>query len=175
MAKTTKNTKSPKPTKEPKKMGRPVVITEAIIERICEEISTMPISLKTICKPKDMPAVSTVWRWIAENNDFKDRYARAKEAQANLLAEEILAIADDSRQDEEVRFDQDGNEYTVENKEYVNRSRLRIDARKWLAAKLLPKRFGDKVEIESNNTNTNHNTNETFVKFEYTPPKPVDE
>jgi len=162
--------------KEPKKMGRPIVITEEVVARICEEISTKPVSLKTICTPKDMPAVSTVWDWIRKDQDFSDRYARAKEAQANLLAEEILAIADDNRGDEETRFDQDGQAYTVENKEYVNRSRLRIDARKWLAAKLLPKRFGDKVEIESNNTNTNtnHNTNETFVKFEVVPPKPVD-
>ena len=167
-------TKKPNIKKEPKKMGRPVAINEEIIARICEEISTRPVSLKTICTPEEMPGVSTVWDWISKDKDFSDRYARAKEAQANLLAEEILAIADDNRLDEETRFDQEGKEYVVENKEIVNRSRLRIDARKWLAAKLLPKKFGDRIELESKNENINSNTSETTLKFTLIQPKPID-
>jgi hypothetical protein len=67
-----------------------------------------------------------------------------------LLAEEIITIADDSSGD--VIVDDDGNEQT--NHERVARSRLRVDARKWYASKLAPKRYGDKVTHEQNITIT---------------------
>ncbi|MRT15312.1 hypothetical protein GJV07_24145 [Enterobacteriaceae bacterium RIT711] len=78
------------------------------------------------------------------------QYARAREVQAEILAEEIIEIADDSSGD--VIVDEDGHEQT--NHERVARSRLRVDARKWYASKLAPKRYGDRIQHEQKITIT---------------------
>ena len=74
---------------------------------------------------------------------FSEQYARAREAQADKLAEEALQIADDGRSD--TYLDAEGNERT--DNEVIQRSRLRVDTRKWLASKMAPKKYGDKVAI----------------------------
>lgn len=76
-------------------------------------------------------------------NDRADLYARAREARADKMAEDILEIADDSAHDKYT--DGDGVERT--DHEVVARARLRVDSRKWLAAKMFPKRYGDKVQV----------------------------
>ena len=76
--------------------------------------------------------------------DFSEQYARAREAQADKLAEEILAIADDGRSD--TYLDGEGNEKT--DSEVIQRSKLRVEARKWLASKMAPKKYGDKIQAE---------------------------
>ena len=76
--------------------------------------------------------------------EFSDQYARAREAQADKLAEEALQIADDGRSDTYV--DGDGNVKT--DTEVIQRSKLRVDTRKWLASKMAPKKYGDKVQAE---------------------------
>lgn len=63
------------------------------------------------------------------------------------MAEDILAIADDSSMDWAERVDKDGNKYYAIDKDNIQRSRLQVDARKWIAAKLKPNRYGDKVEL----------------------------
>lgn len=75
--------------------------------------------------------------------EFSEQYARAREAQADKLAEEALQIADDGRSDTYV--DGDGNVKT--DTEVIQRSKLRVDTRKWLASKMAPKKYGDKVAI----------------------------
>jgi terminase small subunit-like protein len=89
-----------------------------------------------------MPSRSTVYLWLAQNREFSDQYARACEVRAHELADEIIEIADDGRND--TYEDGDGNEHV--NTDVIARSRLRVDSRKWLASKLAPKRYGDKVE-----------------------------
>lgn len=79
-------------------------------------------------------------RWLGTKEDM---YAQAREARADKMAEEIIAISDDSSRD--TIIDDDGNERT--NQEVVARSRLRVDSRKWLASKMLPKKYGDKQDI----------------------------
>ena len=76
--------------------------------------------------------------------EFSEQYARAREAQADKLAEEALQIADDGRSD--TYLDAEGNEKT--NTEAIQRSKLRVDTRKWLASKMAPKKYGDKVTQE---------------------------
>jgi hypothetical protein len=101
-------------------------------------------SLRSICRDDAMPALSTVFRWLAADKDFQEQYARAMDARATLLAEEILEIADDGRND--TYKDEDGNEAT--NHDVIARSRLRVDSRKWLAARMSPRKYGDKVSQE---------------------------
>lgn len=92
-----------------------------------------------------MPSTQAVLRWLADHEDFRTQYARAREAQADALAEEILDISDD--RDNDYITNDDGKE--VLNSEHVQRSRLRVDARKWYASKVAPKKYGDKVELSS--------------------------
>lgn len=132
-----------------KKIGRPSIFTQEIADIICDRISTSNASLRTICSEEGMPGVTTVLRWVRENESFRQQYARAKEQQADFLAEEMMEIADDSSKD--ILKDSEGNEY--ENKEFVNRSRLRVDTRKWIASKLKPKKYGDSLKLDQTVTN----------------------
>lgn len=113
---------------------------------ICERIANGE-SLKSICTDEGMPDKATVFRWLSANEAMRDKYALAREAQADALFDDILSIADDGSNDwmqknfgEETRW--------VENGEALRRSQLRIDARKWMAGKLRPKKYGDKLDVE---------------------------
>ena len=96
-----------------------------------------------------MPAMSTIFKWLNDYKEFSEQYARAKEAQADAFAEEILDIADDGTNDWVEIHGRDGeNTGWRENGEAIRRSVLRVDARKWLMGKLKPKKYGDKVQAE---------------------------
>lgn len=125
-------------------MGRPTIYNEEIANLICERVATCTFGIRKICATyDDMPTHDTIFKWRYKYKDFSERYAQAKVKQAELLAEEIIDIADDGTNDwMEVRDDQGGVAYKL-NGEHVNRSRLRIDTRKWHAAKLAPKIYGD--------------------------------
>lgn len=122
--------------------GRPSEYTQEIAARICSGIADGK-SLKSICEPEDMPCKATVYLWLQQKPEFLDLYVRAREDQADTLADEIIDIADDSKHDIMIVTNADGTEREVENREVVNRSRLRVDARKWVASKLKPKKYGD--------------------------------
>ena len=122
------------------KNGRPTSYTDEIANKICSQISTSHKSLRTICKGDDMPCVATVLNWLNTNEKFLAQYTRAKEEQADYLVEEMLDIADDSSNDTI-----ETERGKVENREWTNRSRLKVDTRKWIASKLKPKKYGDKI------------------------------
>ena len=96
-----------------------------------------------------MPDKATVFRWLSAegNKDFCKQYIRAREAQADSLVDDILSIADDARNDWMKRNGENATGYQ-ENGEALRRSALRIDARKWLAGKMAPKKYGDKQHLE---------------------------
>ena len=132
----------------PKKRGRPNLHTDQLAAQICARIATGE-SLRKLCEAPEMPSVATVMRWLFDPHpagdprlDFREQYAR--EAQAELLVDEMIEIADDDAGD--VLRDLDGNVYGVNNVR-VNRHKLRLDIRKWYASKVLP-RFADKVTHE---------------------------
>lgn len=127
-------------------MGRPEIYSDELADKICTQIAETSNSLRTICKGEDMPSVGTVLKWLRTNDSFLAQYARAKEEQADFLAEEMMEIADDASKDLEGY-----NEYgkPIENKEFVNRSKLRVETRKWIASKLKPKKYGDKLDVTS--------------------------
>lgn len=126
--------------------GRPSSYTIEIGDAICERIAEGE-SLRSICRADDMPNKSTVFRWLEADDDFATKYARAKAFQAESLADEIMDIADDGTNDWMERNSEDNPGWVV-NGEAIQRSRLRVDARKWAASKLLPKKYGDKVTQE---------------------------
>jgi terminase small subunit-like protein len=116
-----------------------------IADEICEAIATHPWGLERICKKfPHFPDKSTIWLWKLRNQSFSDKYYKAKLAQAELHVEECFDISDDVSNDRKINHE--GNEVT--NNEAVNRSRLKVDTRKWVASKLLPKQYGDKQQLE---------------------------
>ncbi len=125
------------------KKGRPTLYTEALVANICRRLAEGE-SLRAVCRDPAKPAISTVMGWLfdGEHDEFTEQYARAREAQAEVRADEIVDIADDDTND--FMADKDGK--LVADHEHIQRSRLRVDARKWIAAKLLPKRYGDKLQ-----------------------------
>jgi len=128
-------------------MGRPSDFTQDLAALICERIADGE-SVRTICADDDMPHKATVFRWLDAHEEFRDRYARAKELQLEHIADELLDIADDGANDYVERYTDDGAVTCVANPENIQRSRLRVDSRKWLLSKLVPKKYGDRVVNE---------------------------
>lgn len=114
-----------------KRKGRPTDYTKDTADKICEKISG-GLSLRAICAEDGMPARGTVYRWLIENADFQDQYTRARDKQADYFAEEIIEIADSAEAESAA----------------VAKAKLQIDARKWAASKIAPKKYGDKQEID---------------------------
>lgn len=135
------------------KQHRPTKYTPELGDLVCSKIATSNRGLSTICADEGMPTRQTVHDWVKENKEFADKYARAREDQADFLAEEILEIADHSDKDTVFVYDKNGKRVPTEDKEWTNRSKLRVDARKWVASKLKPKKYGDKVELSGDKDN----------------------
>lgn len=111
-------------------------------------------SVRQICLLDNMPAEVTVYAWLNKKENFTKQYTRAREIQADYHAEQILDIADNSTNDwEEKESERSGKTQLVLNAEAVQRSRLRIDARKWLMGKQNPKKYGDSVKITGDSDN----------------------
>lgn len=142
MTKQSQNSADDLPTR-----GRPSRYTEDIADRICEEISGGR-SLLAICGEAGMPKPATVFRWLANErySTFRDMYARAREAQADALFDEILEIADTPLIGERVKSDDGRTEVTRE--DMLGHRKLQVDTRKWVAAKLAPRKYGDRLELD---------------------------
>jgi hypothetical protein len=126
-------------------MGRPSDYTPEMADKICELLADGQ-SLRMICAAEDMPSTAAVCRWLGKHSEFREQYARAREAQADSLFDEILEIADNGENDWMERTGRSGESLGwVENGEALRRSQLRVEARKWIAGKLKPKKYGEKV------------------------------
>jgi len=99
-------------------------------------------TLPQACRAEGVTNCSTVFRWLGKYPKASEMYARAREARAELHAEEILAISDDGSND---YMEVEGK--TVVDHEHIQRSRLRVDTRRWLLSKMLPKQYGDKMQV----------------------------
>ena len=126
-----------------KKMGRPSSFTQHIADLICVRIAEGE-SLRKICEDDEMPERVTIYRWLAADPDFCNQYTRAREDQADTLADEIIAIADEQPEVIAV-LDRHGAliEHKLDNA-FLQWQKNRIDARKWTAMKLKPKKYGDR-------------------------------
>ena len=107
-------------------MGRHSEYTEKVALQLCELIAG-GLALKDVCEIEGMPARTTAYKWLADNEDFAIMYTRAREERAELIADEVITIADTEPD--------------------PHKARVRIDARKWWAAKVNPKKYGDKMQV----------------------------
>lgn len=121
-------------------MSRVSTYSQVVADSICDRLEGGE-SLRAICRDDDFPAFSTVKKWLRENESFSAQYARAREQQAEFYAAQIIDIADETPIKESP--DPDGGVTMCVDAAGVQRNRLRVDARKWVAAKLLPKKYGD--------------------------------
>lgn len=140
-----KKTISKKKTAKP--VGRPSKYSEALADKICLRIMMSTEGLHSICKDDGMPCPATAFNWLNEHKEFLDKYARAKEIQAELLADEIISIADTTIEGTKTKVTDRGTEIITG--DMIEHRRLQVDARKWKASKLYPKRFGDKLDVTS--------------------------
>lgn len=126
------------------KGGRPSSYSQDLADEICNRLAGGE-SLRSICRDEHIPSQQTVYTWLNVHKSFLDQYARAREEQADTHADEIIAIADESPEIDEIR-DKEGNVIGVKiDSGYVAYQKQRIEARKWTAAKLRPKKYGDRV------------------------------
>lgn len=125
--------------------GRPSDYTSEKAAEICALIAEGH-SLRQIEAIEGMPNRRTILRWLDRHEEFRPQYARAREAQAEHFADEILEISDDGSNDWMRRTGKDREEQWVANGEHIQRSRLRVDARKWLMSKMAPKKYGEKIQ-----------------------------
>lgn len=140
---------TPKKTEKKNKGGRPLEYTKEMGDYICELVSSTGYGLLKLTKLyPELPDKMTINRWRHRLPEFRAQYAQAKVEQADILAEECLEIADDDTYDTITKYGKDGSEYDACNTEWIARSRLRVDTRKWLASKLLPKQYGQQAEEE---------------------------
>lgn len=130
-------------------MPTPMPYSETIGHQILERLADGE-SLKKICNPDEgMPSRPTFFKWLATNDVFANSYARAREAQADALFDQTLDIADETIEDyiKRLHFEGATPEWVV-NGEAIARSKLRIDTRKWMAAKLRPKKYGEQIVVD---------------------------
>jgi hypothetical protein len=112
------------------KLGRPETpFNQDTAKHICDMIES-GMTLNAICALPDVPSIPTVYKWLDNHPDFFQDYARARSKQADTFADMVMTEAFNSH-DAQI-------------------GRLRIDALKWTASKLAPKKYGDKIEVESN-------------------------
>ena len=117
-------------TEAKRKQGRPTIYTQAIADEICERLAHGE-TLRKMVLDEHMPASSAIYRWLDNNESFKEQYAQARVRQADYYAEMII---DESFGAHDASI-----------------GRLRMDALKWASSKIAPKKYGDKIELESNN------------------------
>jgi hypothetical protein len=119
--------------------GRPSKYSTQLGIDICNYVASSTDGMRKMCRNNEkFPCADTLMQWRLNYPDFSARYAQAKLVQADLFAEEIIDIIDDCE--------------TISDN--VMKARAQVDARKWIACKLLPKAYGDKVQNETKVTIT---------------------
>lgn len=125
--------------------GRPTIYNDELAAELCQRMSEGE-SLRSICRDEHMPNVATVCKWLSLKTfpEFNEQYAKAREIQAESLFEELFEIADDASNDWMEKHNSEGECIGWQlNGEHVQRSRLRLDTRKWALSKMFPKKFGE--------------------------------
>lgn len=126
--KTVSKANTPVAEKPAAKMGRPSLYSDEMAQKICEHLIQGKPLTPDRTRKSGLPNPSTIFRWIEEREDFRERYVRAREFQAYVYADETIDIAD--------------------TEEDAAKARNRIEIRKWHAAKMAPKVYGDLQRVE---------------------------
>jgi hypothetical protein len=134
-------------TKKVTTMGRPSLYSDEVASKICVRLG-LGESLRKICLDDDMPCLASVMGWLSRKPDFLEQYTRAREIQAETQFDELIDIVD---QPPELSYVTDKNGELVEVKfdsSYVQWMKLRVDTRKWTAARMAPKKYAEYKQPE---------------------------
>lgn len=132
---------------QPNPVGRPTTYTPELAAEILASL-TIGESLRTACKPDHLPAISTWYLWMRDQSELSEQYARAKAEAADAMSEDILDIADDATNDWMAdNYDEGKTPGYSFMGEHVQRSKLRIETRRWLMSKLKARKYGDKLDL----------------------------
>jgi hypothetical protein len=114
------------------------IYSEKLIDKICEDIGN-GLSIRKIAEKEGMPSFSTMMRWLSEEGKeyYQNQYARAREVQADYYVDQIMEKA----------------EKCLPVTEEIQKARLEIDSIKWIAGKLKPKKYGDKMHLAGDDEN----------------------
>jgi hypothetical protein len=122
-------------------MGRPSDYNDEIADLICTQVAEGKSLFRVCDETEGFPNHATAFRWLNAHPEFRDKYARAKETMLERMADQINEIADDVTED-------------------ANSRRVRVDTRKWLLSKLIPKVYGDAMQLK----HADHEGNAMHVK-----------
>lgn len=120
------------------------------LNEICDLMVNEKLSLRSVLLKDGMPSSRTFYQWIANDEDKEKQYARACKDRADALFDELLDIADDGQNDYMIK-----NGYTALDSEHIQRSKLRVDTRKWALAKMNPRKYGDKLDVTTDGEKVN--------------------
>ncbi len=127
-----------------KKKGRPTIMTEATIQKILDLIASSDDGVEKICKINPgLPGSTTIWRWLTEDASFRERYARAREHQTEFMVDQMVAIT---------------KKHMFSRNPSMSKTaaiKLHVENLKWIAAKLKPKKYGDKTDITTDGQSLN--------------------
>ena len=117
---------------------------EETFTEICRQMAEEGKSLRSVLRSKDMPGSETFYKWLDSSEVKSKQYTRATTQRAEEIFEDILDIAD--KQDKDI--------YTVDGVEMVDhnvhaRAKIMIDARKWMLGKMNPKKYSDKIQVDT--------------------------
>jgi hypothetical protein len=139
-------TGKPQTKKEPT-IGRPSIYTDEVANDICTRLG-LGESLRKICSKDDMPSLRSVMSWLTTKPDFLQQYTRAREIQAETQFDELIDIVDQPPELNHI-LDKDGKPIEVKfDSSYVAWMKLRVDTRKWTAARMAPKKYGEHKQVE---------------------------
>lgn len=120
-------------------------------DRICALLAE-GYTLRQVAKEIGIESASSITDWVRVDEQFSARYARAMDFRCERMAEELLEISDDGSNDWMVREQESGEPITVADHEHIARSKLRVDSRKWLLSKMMPKKYGDRLAVAGDPT-----------------------
>ena len=114
------------------KPGRPTTYTAEIADAICQRLADSDISLRQICSEPEMPGRSTVLGWLDEHEDFRAKYTRAREWQADTIFDDMGELEQD----------------TIDKKVAPDITRVVLQSKQWRAAKLAPKKYSERHQLD---------------------------
>ena len=123
---------------------------QSTVQFILTELSTGKSLRQILDNNDELPARKTFYEWLANDKELSNHYANTCELRADIIFDEMIDIADDTSND--TIYSESGEKV---NSEWINRSRLRIDTRKWILSKMNPKKYGDKTDITTNGKDVN--------------------
>lgn len=133
------------------KGGRPTKYEIKLATEICDAIASSVLGLYDLCQLNPhWPDRSSIYLWLRRHKEFSEMYAKAKEDQTEVSVDYMQALMNEPHK----HYDEDAGRTICD----VGMMRLKMDAIKWQAAKLKPRKYGDVKQEEVANNEIHEDT-----------------